>query len=107
MVIDKAHCISDWGFDFRPDYQRLAKTLVGIGKGTPVLATTATANSRVTLDIARQLGPQTLTFRGSLARSSLRRAVVPGLSSLERYAWVADALDEFAGSGIDGAGSVL
>lgn len=100
VVIDEAHCISDWGFDFRPDYQRLAKTLVGIGADTPVLATTATANSRVTLDIARQLGPNTLTFRGSLARSSLRLAVVPGLAPLERYAWVADALDAFAGSGI-------
>ena len=100
VAIDEAHCISDWGFDFRPDYQRLAKTLVGIGAGTPVLATTATANQRVTEDIARQLGPDTLTFRGSLARSSLRLAVVPGLAPLERYAWVADALDQFAGSGI-------
>jgi ATP-dependent DNA helicase RecQ len=100
VVIDEAHCISDWGFDFRPDYQRLAKTLLGIAAGTPVLATTATANRRVTLDISRQLGPQTLTFRGSLARSSLRLAVVPGLGSLERYAWVGDALDAFAGSGI-------
>jgi ATP-dependent DNA helicase RecQ len=100
VVIDEAHCISDWGFDFRPDYQRLAKTLLGIGTDTPVLATTATANRRVTLDIARQLGPQALTFRGSLARSSLRLAVVPGLDSLDRYAWVADALDAFEGSGI-------
>lgn len=100
VVIDEAHCISDWGFDFRPDYQRLAKTLLGIGAGTPVLATTATANSRVTLDIAQQLGPQTLTFRGSLARSSLRLAVVPGLNALQRYAWVGDALGLFAGSGI-------
>ena len=100
VVIDEAHCISDWGFDFRPDYQRLAKTLLGIGADTPVLATTATANHRVTLDVARQLGRQTLTFRGSLARASLRLAVVPGLNALERYAWVADALDAFAGSGI-------
>lgn len=100
VVIDEAHCISDWGFDFRPDYQRLAKTLVGIGADTPVLATTATANQRVTADVARQLGPQTLTLRGSLARASLRLAVVPGLTALERYAWVADALDRFAGSGI-------
>lgn len=100
VVIDEAHCISDWGFDFRPDYQRLAKTLLGIAAGTPVLATTATANQRVTQDIARQLGPQTLTLRGSLARSSLRLAVVPGLEALQRYAWVADALDAFAGSGI-------
>jgi ATP-dependent DNA helicase RecQ len=100
VVIDEAHCISDWGFDFRPDYQRLARTLVGIGADTPVLATTATANQRVTLDIARQLGPDTLTFRGSLARASLRLGVVPGLGALERHAWVADALDAFAGSGI-------
>ncbi len=100
VVIDEAHCISDWGFDFRPDYQRLSKTLLGIAEGTPVLATTATANSRVTLDIARQLGPQALTFRGSLARSSLRLGVVPGLNALQRSAWVADALDLFAGSGI-------
>jgi ATP-dependent DNA helicase RecQ len=100
VVIDEAHCISDWGFDFRPDYQRLAGTLVGIGVHTPVLATTATANRRVTEDIARQLGPHTLTFRGSLARSSLRLAVVPGLTALERQAWVAGALDEFPGSGI-------
>lgn len=100
VVIDEAHCISDWGFDFRPDYQRLAKTLVGIGADTPVLATTATANSRVSLDIARQLGPQALTFRGSLARSSLQLAVVPGLGALDRYAWVGDALSQFAGSGI-------
>ncbi len=100
VVIDEAHCISDWGFDFRPDYQRLAKTLVGIGADTPVLATTATANQRVTADVARQLGPQTLTLRGSLARASLRLAVVPRLSALERYAWVADALDQFTGSGI-------
>ncbi len=100
VVIDEAHCISDWGFDFRPDYQRLAKALVGVGPDTPVLATTATANDRVTQDVARQLGPQTITFRGSLARASLRLAVVRGLNALERYAWVADALDTFAGSGI-------
>ena len=104
VVIDEAHCISDWGFDFRPDYQRLARTLVGIAAGTPVLATTATANHRVTQDIARQLGPHTLTFRGSLARSSLRLAVVPGLTALARYAWVAEALGDaphaFPGSGI-------
>ena len=100
VVIDEAHCISDWGFDFRPDYQRLARTLLDIGAGTPVLATTATANQRVTDDIARQLGEQALTFRGSLARASLRLAVVPGLGPLQRAAWVADALDRFAGSGI-------
>ncbi len=100
IVIDEAHCISDWGFDFRPDYQRLAKSLVDVGSRTPVLATTATANTRVTLDVAAQLGVHTVTFRGSLARSSLRLSVVPGLTSIERYAWVADAIDAFDGSGI-------
>ena len=65
-----------------------------------MLATTATANQRVTADVAAQLGQDTVTLRGSLARASLRLAVVPGLSALERYAWVADALRELPGSGI-------
>jgi len=100
LVIDEAHCVSDWGFDFRPDYQRLTRTLLGLAPGTPVLATTATANARVTADVAHQLGDDTVTLRGSLARSSLRLAVVPRLSPLERYAWVADALATLPGSGI-------
>ena len=100
LVIDEAHCVSDWGFDFRPDYQRLTRTLLALAPGTPVLATTATANARVTADVAAQLGDQTVTLRGSLARSSLRLAVVPRLSVLERYAWVAEALRALPGSGI-------
>jgi len=100
VVIDEAHCISDWGFDFRPDYQRLARHLLTLAPGTPVLATTATANERVTADVALQLGEGTVTFRGSLARRSLQLAVVPGLGPLDRWAWVADALATFAGSGI-------
>ena len=56
LVIDEAHCVSDWGFDFRPDYQRLTHTLLALAPGTPVLATTATANARVTEDVAAQLG---------------------------------------------------
>ena len=99
VVVDEAHCISDWGFDFRPDYQRLARTLLATPNAA-VLATTATANGRVTADVANQLGPRTVTFRGTLARTSLRLSVVPGLSPLERYAWVADALDHLPGSGI-------
>jgi ATP-dependent DNA helicase RecQ len=100
VVIDEAHCISDWGFDFRPDYQRLARHLLTLAPGTPVLATTATANARVTDDVAHQLGDSTVTFRGSLARTSLQLSVVPGLGSLERWAWVADALAQTDGSGI-------
>jgi ATP-dependent DNA helicase RecQ len=100
LVIDEAHCVSDWGFDFRPDYQRLTRTLLQLAPNTPVLATTATANQRVTLDVAAQLGAETVTLRGSLARASLRLAVVPGLSTLEGYAWVAEALQTLPGSGI-------
>lgn len=100
LVIDEAHCVSDWGFDFRPDYQRLTRTLLALAPGTPVLATTATANERVTVDVAAQLGEDTLTLRGSLARASLRLAVVPGLTALERYAWAAEALQSLPGSGI-------
>ncbi|MCU1360675.1 MAG: putative ATP-dependent helicase, partial [Ilumatobacteraceae bacterium] len=100
VVIDEAHCISDWGFDFRPDYQRLARHLLTLAPGTPVLATTATANQRVTTDVAQQLGAGTVTFRGSLARTSLQLAVVGGLGSLDRWAWVSDALHQFTGSGI-------
>ena len=92
--------MSDWGFDFRPDYQRLTRTLLQLAPDTPVLATTATANQRVTLDVAAQLGAETVTLRGSLARASLRLAVVPGLSALEGYAWVAEALQTLPGSGI-------
>jgi ATP-dependent DNA helicase RecQ len=91
--------VSDWGFDFRPDYQRLARALLA-APDAAVLATTATANQRVTLDVAAQLGEGTTTFRGPLARTSLRLSVVDGLSPLERYAWVADALDTIDGSGI-------
>ena len=99
VVIDEAHCISDWGFDFRPDYQRLARALLSTPTAS-VLATTATANQRVTADVEAQLGAGTVTFRGTLARTSLQLSVVPGLSPLQRYAWVADALDGLPGSGI-------
>lgn len=99
IVIDEAHCISDWGFDFRPDYQRLARSLLA-APNAAVLATTATANERVTDDVRRQLGKGTAVFRGTLARTSLRLSVIPGLSAVERFAWIADALQTLPGSGI-------
>lgn len=99
IVIDEAHCISDWGFDFRPDYQRLARSLLA-APGAAVLATTATANQRVTEDVQRQLGAGTAVFRGPLARTSLRLSVIPELRSAERYAWIAEALKTLPGSGI-------
>ena len=99
VVIDEAHCISDWGFDFRPDYQRLARTLLSTPSAS-VLATTATANQRVTKDVGDQMGKSTTVFRGTLARTSLSLSVVPGLTPLERFAWVAHALHDLPGSGI-------
>src|SRR2546429_9403284 len=86
VVIDEAHCISDWGHDFRPDYRRLRTLLADLPPGVPVLATTATANSRVTADVAEQLG-DALVLRGPLDRDSLRLAVLDPPSPAHRLAW--------------------
>ncbi len=100
LVVDEAHCVSDWGHDFRPDYRRLRTFLAGLASGTPVLATTATANARVTDDVAEQLGDGSLVLRGSLDRESLRLAVLDLPSAAHRLGWLADNLDRLAGSGI-------
>ena len=100
LVVDEAHAVSDWGHDFRPDYRRVSDVLQRLNPDTPVLATTATANARVTDDVAVQLGEETLVLRGPLARSSLELSVVDRLSPLERYAWVVDHLPTLPGSGI-------
>jgi ATP-dependent DNA helicase RecQ len=99
LVVDEAHCVSDWGHDFRPDYRRLRQFLAGLPSRTPVLATTATANSRVTADVADQLG-DALVLRGSLERDSLRLAVLELPDPAHRLGWLADHLEEFPGSGI-------
>lgn len=100
LVIDEAHAISDWGHDFRPDYRRLARAIADLHPQTPVLATTATANARVTQDVAAQLGSVTVVLRGPLARSSLELAVIDGLTPVQRYAWVVENLPHLPGSGI-------
>ncbi len=100
VVIDEAHAVSDWGHDFRPDYRRVADLLRRLNPRTPVLATTATANQRVTDDVAGQLGEATLVLRGQLARASLELSVVDRLTPLQRYAWVVDHLPRLPGSGI-------
>ena len=100
LVIDEAHAVSDWGHDFRPDYRRVSDVLQTLNPQTPVLATTATANARVTLDVAAQLGEATLVLRGPLARKSLQLTVVDSLSPIERFAWVVDHLPRLQGSGI-------
>jgi len=100
LVIDEAHCISDWGHDFRPDYRRIRTLLGELPTGIPVLATTATANARVTSDVAEQLGEGVLVLRGSLDRESLRLGVVRLPTIEQRLAWLADHLAEQPGSGI-------
>ncbi len=100
LVVDEAHCISDWGHDFRPDYRRIRTLLAELPAGIPVLATTATANARVSADVAEQLGGDTLVLRGSLDRESLRLGVVRLPTPEQRLAWLADHLDDQPGSGI-------
>ena len=109
VVIDEAHCISDWGHDFRPDYRRIRTLLTELPAGIPVLATTATANTRVTDDVAVQLGAtgadglereDVLVLRGGLDRESLHLGVVALSDPAERVAWLASALREIEGSGI-------
>ena len=100
LVVDEAHCISDWGHDFRPDYRRLITLIERLDADVPVLATTATANDRVTADVAAQLGTDPLTLRGTLDRESLRLSVRRIDSSAVRLAWLADWIAAQDGSGI-------
>jgi ATP-dependent DNA helicase RecQ len=100
LVCDEAHCISDWGHDFRPDYLRLRHLLDELPSWTPVLATTATANQRVTDDVATQLGADALVLRTTLDREALHLSVVDLPDDAHRLAWVSEHLDELPGSGI-------
>ncbi|TDB96660.1 RecQ family ATP-dependent DNA helicase [Actinomadura sp. 7K534] len=101
VVVDEAHCISDWGHDFRPDYRRLRTLLAELPPGIPVLATTATANARVTQDVAEQLaGDDALVLRGALERDSLHLAVVSLPTAEQRIAWLGEHLADLPGSGI-------
>ncbi len=102
LVIDEAHCISDWGHDFRPDYRRIRQMLEDLPTGIPVLATTATANARVTADVAEQLATDgdVLVLRGSLDRESLSLGVIQLARPEERLAWLGDHLGDLDGSGI-------
>jgi ATP-dependent DNA helicase RecQ len=130
LVVDEAHCVSDWGHDFRPDYRRLRALIAELPPGIPVLATTATANDRVVRDVTEQLGlvpsagddpnalpgdrrrsearrgsagdstAQPLVLRGSLDRESLRLSVVRLPTPAQRLGWLAAHLAELPGAGI-------
>ena len=104
LVVDEAHCISDWGHDFRPDYRRIRTLLGDLPEGTPVLATTATANGRVVADVAEQLatgtGEEAVVLRGVLERESLHLSVLSLPGAAHRWAWLADHLADLPGSGI-------
>jgi ATP-dependent DNA helicase RecQ len=113
LVVDEAHCISDWGHDFRPDYRRIRDLLTGLADGVPVLATTATANARVVTDVVEQLGAgirdtedvaadphRVTTIRGGLARDSLRLGVLSSMSPEQRLGWLTAHLGSLPGSGI-------
>ena len=100
LVVDEAHCISDWGHDFRPDYRRIARVLESLPEGVPVLCTTATANDRVVVDIVSQLGDGLAVVRGPLDRESLALSVVDLPQPASRLAWLAQVLPTLPGSGI-------
>lgn len=124
LVIDEAHCISDWGHDFRPDYRRVKDMLAALPEGVSVLGTTATANDRVVADVLEQLGAGTeagsgagvaqgggagsaagadeplRSYRGPLGRSSLRLEALELPRPAERLAWLVERLPELPGSGI-------
>jgi ATP-dependent DNA helicase RecQ len=100
FVVDEAHCISDWGHDFRPDYRRIVRILQAMPKNLPVLATTATANNRVVTDIQNQLGEHIMISRGELTRKALHLQTVPLMPKAKRLAWLVEALKRIPGTGI-------
>ncbi len=100
FVVDEAHCISDWGHDFRPDYRRIVRIIQHMPDNMPILATTATANDRVVADIQTQIGSGMVTLRGELMRSSLHLQNIPQLPKAHRLAWLSETLPKLENSGI-------
>ena len=100
FVVDEAHCISDWGHDFRPDYRRIVRVLQALPSNIPVLATTATANDRVVGDVISQLGQGIRLVRGPLVRESLKLQNITMKSPAARMAWLAEIIPSLPGSGI-------
>jgi ATP-dependent DNA helicase RecQ len=100
LVIDEAHCISDWGHDFRPDYRRLVRVLDLLPAGVPVLCCTATANDRVVADVTAQLGSGLAAVRGPLGREGLRLHALTMPRQADRLAWLAETIPRLEGTGI-------
>ena len=100
LIIDEAHCISDWGHDFRPDYRRIERIIKNLPSNLRVLATTATANQRVMDDLIAILGPNIAISKGDLNRPSLTLQTIKLPSQIERLAWLAEQLHNLQGSGI-------
>nr|MDJ0844749.1 ATP-dependent DNA helicase RecQ [Crocosphaera sp.] len=100
FVVDEAHCISDWGHDFRPDYRRIVRILQVLPTNIPVLATTATANNRVVNDIKAQLGESLKISRGNLTRQSLQLQNIYFPNPAARLAWLAQYIPTLPSSGI-------
>ncbi len=100
LVVDEAHCISDWGHDFRPHYRLIERIIRQLPVNMRMLATTATANHRVMADLEEVLGPSLEVSRGNLNRSSLRLQTIRMPGQAERLAWLAEQLPLLPGSGI-------
>lgn len=100
FVIDEAHCLSDWGHDFRREYSRLYRIINMLPSSTPVLCTTATANNRVIDDLTKHLGEDIIISRGDLMRPSLCLQIIRLQNKAERYAWILDHIHDLPGTGI-------
>ncbi len=100
LVIDEAHCISDWGHDFRPQYRLIDRIIQNLPENLRLLATTATANDRVMSDLEEVLGPNITSLRGDLNRPSLYLQTIRLPQQSERLAWLATQLENLSGNGI-------
>jgi len=100
LVVDEAHCISDWGHDFRPDYRRITRLIQGLPRNLPILATTATANDRVVADLKQQIGKSLSISRGILSRPSLCLQNIQMPGHVPRLTWLARTIPLLPGSGI-------
>lgn len=99
LVIDEAHCISDWGHDFRPDYRRLVNIVSRIPNNTPICCSTATANDRVVVDVEEQI-ENIKIMRGPLVRDNLVLRTMPNIGKIQRGDWICKNINSLPGTGI-------